>query len=328
VRNVRSRPDAPAVPGIIETLTMGFEVVNRMPWVLALPVTVDLLLWLGPKLSIAALSERLAERVLAMVGDAGGAAGSTAEGQIGQLVQQIDVLRGIARSLNLLSLLAPGGFAMASAVPAERGGLGGQVELGSASLVVVIGTGLLLLGVGLACLWLGAIAQQLRDGEISAPRLLWAVPRYWLSIIGFFALLIGGALAVSLPLMAVATVTQLFVPALGTFLTLFVAVALQLLLIWALLYLSFFADAIVVSEVGPIRAATSSVRVVSSNFWSALGFIIITWVIMRGLYEIWQGLAQAPVGLALAIFGNGYVESGLAAASMLFYRNRIARSTS
>ena len=325
MRNVGSRSDAPAVPGIIETLTMGFEVVNRMPLVLALPVALDLLLWLGPKLSVATLGERLAERILAMVAEAGQ---SAAEGQIGQLVQQIELLRGLARSVNLLALLAPGGFAMASAVPAEQSGLGGQVELVSASQVVLIALGLLLLGIGLACLWLGAIAQQLRDGEVSAPRLLRTVPRYWLSIVGFFAILLGGAMAISLPLMAVATVTQLFVPALGTFLTLFVAVALQLLLIWALLYLSFFADAIVVSEVGPIRAAANSVRVVSSNFWSALGFIIITWVIMRGLHVVWQGLAQAPIGLALAIFGNGYVESGLAAASMLFYRNRIARSTS
>lgn len=316
------------MPGIIETLSMGFGIVNRVPWVLAVPVALDLLLWLGPKLSIATLGERFVERTLAMIGGAGQTAGVTAEGQLGQVTQQLELVRGVTRTFNLLSLLAFGGFAMESAVPPERGGLGGQVELLSASQVAVVAFGLLLLGVALTCLWLGAIAQELRDGRISAPRLLRAVPRYWLSIVGFFAMLIGGALGVTLPLMAVAAVTQLFVPALGAFLTLFIAVALQLLLIWALLYLAFFADAIVLSEVGPIRAAASSIRVVSSNFWSALGFIIITWVIMRGLHVIWQGLAQAPVGLALAIFGNGYVESGLAAASLLFYRNRIARSTS
>jgi hypothetical protein len=315
------------VPGIIETLGQGFEVVHRIPWVLALPVGLDLLLWLGPRLSVAGLGERLADRVRAVAAE-GGAAGVEGSEQLEQLGQQVELLRGAAGSLNLLSLLAPGGFALASAVPAERSGLGGQVELGSASLVVLLGLGLLLLGVALSCLWLGAIAQQLREGGVSAARLARAVPRYWLSIVGFFGIMVGLALAISLPLVAIAAVAQRAAPLLGTFLFLFVAVALQLLVIWALLYLSFFAAAVVVSGVGPLRAASNSVRLVSANFWSALGFIIITWVIMAGLHVVWQGLAQAPAGLALAIVGNGYVESGLAAASLLFYRNRIARSTS
>ena len=114
------------------------------------------------------------------------------------------------------------------------------------------------------------------------------------------------------------------VPLLGSVFVL-AAIGVQLLLFW---YLFFFSDAVVVSEVGPVRAALYSIRLVLTNFWPAFGFIIITWVIMRGLHVVWQGLAQAPIGLALAIFGNGYVESGLAAASMLFYRNRITRLTS
>ena len=77
----------------------------------------------------------------------------------------------------------------------------------------------------------------------------------------------------------------------------------------------------------PVRAALNSIRVVSSSFWSSLGFIIITWVIMSGMGLIWGSLARAPAGQAVAILGNGYIESGLAAASMLFYRNRIARLT-
>jgi hypothetical protein len=215
-----------------------------------------------------------------------------------------------------------------SAVPSARGGLGPQVELSSASQVVLLGLVLLLLGVGLGCLWLGAIALQLRDGGVSPGRLLLAVPRYWASIVGFAALVIGVSLAVALPLGAVVLLAMQYLPALGVFLFFFVGVATQLLGIWALLYLSFFAAAVVVSDVGPLRAAASSIRLVSSHFWSALGFIIITWVIMGGLHVVWQGLAQTPEGLALAIFGNGYIESGLAAASLLFYRNRIARSTS
>jgi hypothetical protein len=314
------------VPGIIDTLSAGFQLVNRAPWVLAVPIALDLLLWLGPRLSVATLGERAVAGLLAMVTEAGAAAGAAAEGQVEGFQQGLEALRMIVSSFNLLSLLAFGGFAMESAVPLDQGGAAGRVELLSAGQVALVALVLILLGVALACLWLGAIAQLVRDGRGSAGRLLYSLPRYWLAVVGFLALLVGAALAITLPLMLLAAVAQLFVPALGTFLTLFVAVALQLLVIWAVLYLFFFADAVVVSEVGPLRAAANSVRVVSLNFWATLGFIIITWVIMRGLHIIWQSLAQAPVGLALAILGNGYVESGLAAASMLFYSNRIART--
>lgn len=318
---------APPVPGIIDTLSAGFQLINRAPWVLAVPIALDLLLWFGPRLSVATLGESAIGGLLAAVNAAGANAGAEAEGQIEGFRQGIEALRLIANSFNLLTLLAPGGFAPESAVPLEKGGLGGQIELLSSGQVALAGLVLLLLGLAIACVWLGAIAQLVRDGRGSAGRLLLTVPRYWLSVVGFLALTFGGVLAITLPLLLLAAVAQLAVPALGAFLTLFVAVALQLLVIWALLYLFFFADAVVVSEVGPLRAVANSVRVVSLNFWATLGFIIITWVIMRGLHVIWQTLAQAPVGLALAILGNGYVESGVAAASMLFYRNRIARST-
>jgi hypothetical protein len=314
------------VPGIIDTLSAGFQLVNRAPWVLAVPIALDLLLWLGPRLSVATLGERAVARMLAMVTEAGAAAGAAAEGQIEGFRAGLEALRLLVGGFNLLSLLAFGGFAMESAVPLDQGGTAGRVELLSGGQVALVAFVLLLLGIGLAALWLGAIAQLVRDGRGSAARLAVSVPRYWLAIVGFVALLIGGALAVTLPLLLLAAIAQVFVPALGTFLTLFVAVALQLLVIWAVLYLFFFADAVVVSELGPLKAAASSIRVVSLNFWATLGFIIITWVIMRGLHVVWQSLAQAPVGLALAILGNGYVESGLAAASMLFYSNRIART--
>jgi hypothetical protein len=323
---VKEGEQAPPVPGIIDTLSAGFQIVNRAPWVLAVPIALDLLLWLGPRLSIATLAGRAVAGMSTMVTQAGAAAGAAAEGQVEGFRQGLEALQTLASTFNMLSLLAFGGFALESAVPPEQGGAAGQVELLSGGLVLLLAIVLLVLGIGLAALWLGGIAQLVRDGQLSAARLFVKLPRYWLSIIGFLALLIGGAIAITLPLLLLAAVAQLFVPALGTFLTLFVAVALQLLVIWSLLYLFFFADAVVVSEVGPIRAAANSIKVVSLNFWATLGFIIITWVIMRGLHIIWQSLAQAPVGLALAIFGNGYVESGLAAASMLFYRNRIART--
>jgi hypothetical protein len=319
------KPAAQSVPGVIDTLTAGFQVVHRLPWVLGFPVALDLVVWLGPRVSAGLVLDRLLVGLTELLRQGAGAAGGTALGQVDQLQTQIDALRGGAAALNVLSLLAFGGFLMHSAVPQDVGGLGGRVDLTSGWLLLFVLLALLLLGVALACIWLGAIAQQARDGQFSASRLARTAPRYWLTIVAFVGLVIAGGLGVAIPLALVSAVGQLIAPAVGAFLGLMVALAIQLAIFWALLYLYFFVDAVVISEVGPIRAATSSVRVVSSNFWSTLGFIIITWVIMSGMGLIWGSLARLPAGQLVSIVGNGYVESGLAAASMLFYRNRISR---
>lgn len=308
------------MPGVIDTLQHGFSTVHRLPWVLGIPLAIDGLLWLGPRLSVTQLSGRLVDQLAAMARSV-----PDAQSQLQGVEAQVALLRGAGESFNVLSLLAFGGFAMHSAVPSAAGGRGGTLELQSGPLALIAALGLALVGALMAAFWLGAIAQGVRGEPPSLARLVVAAPRYWLAIVGFFAIALGIVVGVSLPLGLVAALAQIFAPVLGTFLALFLAVAFQLLAIWALLYLFFFADAVVVSEVGPIRAAGYSVRVVAANFWSTLGFIIITWVIMSGLDVIWRALAQAPVGVALAILGNGYIESGLAAASMLFYRHRFTQ---
>ncbi len=49
--------------GVIESIQGGFNLVNRRPWLLLLPVIVDLVLWRGPKLSLASLVQRVQELV-------------------------------------------------------------------------------------------------------------------------------------------------------------------------------------------------------------------------------------------------------------------------
>src|ERR1044071_10211247 len=76
-RDVRpvAREAEPSVPGVIDTLTDGFQLVNRAPGLLLVPVLLDLLLWLGPKLSVARLGERALSRLVPPVEPPGAAAG-------------------------------------------------------------------------------------------------------------------------------------------------------------------------------------------------------------------------------------------------------------
>ncbi|HEX5417844.1 MAG TPA: hypothetical protein VFZ25_19475, partial [Chloroflexota bacterium] len=140
-----------------------------------------------------------------------------------------------------------------------------------------------------------------------------------------FLLAIGVIFVVSLVVGIGVSVVSLVAPPVGSFLWLLVTALAQIAGVLFLIYLFFLTDAIVVSEVGPIRAAVSSTRVVANNFWSSVGFIGLVYIITLGMQIIWSGLAQNPVGTVIAIAGNAYIASGLAAASMLFYKNRVTR---
>ena len=311
-------------PGIIDTLSAGFQTINRMPWIMAIPVCLDLLLWLGPRITIRGIAERGLLSIASML-PAMTQASATSTDQADQLQRYIDLVRGGLEFFNLLSLLLVSGSMMHSAVMPNRGGGAGTVELNSVASAFGLSLIFILVGIAIACLWFGAIAQQVRDGKVDFARLIRAAPRYWVTIVGFILLVIALMIGVSIPLSFLSALLQVVAPTIGSFVTILLAIVLQLSVFWALLYLFFFTDAVVVSEVGPIRAALNSMRVVTAHFWSALGLILITWVIIAGMGVVWGSLSQVPIGQAAAIVANGYVESGLAAASLLFYSNRISR---
>ena len=53
-----ARAEATRPPGVIDTLTAGYSVVNRSPWVLLIPILLDVFLWLGPQISLAPVVDR------------------------------------------------------------------------------------------------------------------------------------------------------------------------------------------------------------------------------------------------------------------------------
>ncbi|HEY3109520.1 MAG TPA: hypothetical protein VGL23_12245, partial [Chloroflexota bacterium] len=259
MRPAARQAEAP-VPGVIDTLSAGFQLVNRAPGLLLIPVLLDLLLWLGPRLSVAGLAERALSRLIPTVE------------QLGQDDRQIALIREAAQAFNLLSLLAFSGWTIHTAVPPERSGAAGVIEISTVSILAALTVGLSLAGIAFGCVWLGALAQHVRDGRLDLGRLLAAAPRYWLAIVGFLALATVAAVALMVPLTMAAVVVQIVAPASGA--TVGAQFLFWVALLVALIFLTFLIDAIVVSEVGPVRAALNSIRVVSSNFWSSLGFII------------------------------------------------------
>jgi hypothetical protein len=92
--------------------------------------------------------------------------------------------------------------------------------------------------------------------------------------------------------------------------------------IWLYIYLFFFVNALILNDTGILRAIWNSFSVVRRNFWSTIGLMLLIGLIGAGFSIIWRMLSTSSWGTLLAIVGNAYISSSLAAASFTFYRDR------
>jgi hypothetical protein len=189
------------------------------------------------------------------------------------------------------------------------------------NLAVLLGIQLLALIVGLlvTSIYILSLADVVRGVKSEQ----WL--RRWLrgfgSIIVIAAVFIGIGLLIVVPLSLVITFVLLLSPLLAQMIVL----AMLALLIWLFFTASFSFDAVFVSEQGPLRALLSSLYIVQRSFWGAAALFLVSWVILEGMSLVWQPLSATTIGLVIAIAGSAYISSGLAAAHLIFYRDRLSR---
>jgi len=327
--------------GLIDTLSSGFRVVQRRPWLFLLPVLMDLWLWLGPRWSIQPLMDRL-----------------LSWWQFQNLPTELapaalpyrEMMQAIGANFNLWWLMDSNPTWLRTALP----GLAEPASLGAAPGVTTIqplamllwAPLLLLLGVALGSIFMAAVASQVAhlraagqpaDGSAQPPSA--TTPErptgiaFWLrrALRTFvLAVLLGlAALAllvvVTLLLSLLLTPVLLFAPQIGAG----VASMASLLIGWlaVVAYMMFyFVLAAIVSDGGGLRQALwRSFNVVHRNFWSTIGLVLLVTLILWGFGLIWQRLAAAsPLGVLVAIVGNAVLITGLTAARLIFYQERCA----
>lgn len=322
--------------GIVDCLSTGFEKVNGMLWVLLFPLAMGIFLWRGPQLSAApAIGDLLSWYTQALPPGAFDV-DSGADALVGgaQGAEQMQDMLAMLGDLNLFSFLTLGiGIAGRGSIPGPPLGAGlplftmpaiSQPLSALALAIALYGLGLLL-----GASYLGLIGQRVRGEVTSLRRLGRAVWRYWLSMVAFLLALAVAIFAASIPTTLLLGLTFAFAAAAVPLIFALSVAMWQVAGIWLTLFTFFLVDAVVVGELGPLQAAKSSVRLVGRHFWSAAGFILLYLIITYGMLLIWMRLADEPWGIALALLGNAYITSGLAAASMVYYRTRanaLARS--
>jgi hypothetical protein len=310
--------------GVIDSLSAGFGAVNRIIWILLFPLVLDLFLWLGPQVSMAPI----ARRALSFYDQISAAAFTDAAAQASGSEVIRPALEALGSNFNLLSLLMGSLISIPSAAVSPLNGQEGAIQLDRTVVLAIAVIALVAIGTLLGCLYLGLIAHQVRDGRVDFRRLRQRVWTYWLSVLGYGLMLLGLGIGVGI------ASSVLFLLGAAISIQIGIAIVAMMTLIWSglvfvlVVFTFFLTDAIVISEVGPWQALVNSVRVVSQNVSSTLGFMLLTWVILGGTQVIWTWLPNQTWGSLAAILANAYVGSGLAAASLVFYHNRFERLSS
>lgn len=290
---------------VIDTLSAGYAAVNRQLWVLALPIVASLYFAYGQPISLAPLLSQAGTAVAALPTD-DRTTTSEAVTLLG-LLEGVDMRQPLLR-LNYLPLAS-------SAI----------VAAGPGALVVRTGgqlLGLLALLNGVGLLLSAFYLQQIAGAVAAAPASVGARLGAWARLAGALALwaalivLVGVGVAVPYLLIG-ALVSAVVPPALPV-----VVVAFGFMVFWAGIYIGFSAEAMALDGVGPLRAVVRSARLVRRNFLPTVGLLLLVWLISAGLDLVWRQIGAGPLGLALACVASAYVGSGLAAARMLFYRER------
>lgn len=304
--------------GIIDTLSAGFATVTRRPWLILFSLLLDGYLWFGVRLSALPFIES-AVRSFSL---------PQTEMDVAVIEQQWAIVRDailtIGKETNFFSLLASGPVSIPSLfsrLPAQQTAMG-QIVVRDGSTFWALVVLLSVTGLFLACLYLGLLAQAVRDDQIRVGRWLHRVWVHWIRLLIVGLALLAVSVGLLVPVLLLVALISAVSPAFGMFMSTTVGLGLLWVGVWISIHLFFVADAVILGESGPMQAVWNSFQVVGRNFWPALGLIVLINVIGEGLFLIWSRLTTNGWGMAVAMAANAYVGAGLAAASLIFYQER------
>ena len=297
-----------APPGIFETIATSLSALLERPLLFAIPITLDLYLWGGVRLSPAALTEPLAR----WLDEQGGADAEWMVDALGRLGATGDMMA-------LIGWLVPTLVAAVDSDDLFELWSRPDVVPSNAWLVLALIPLLLLVAVGLGMVFGVTLAGVVRDRTLRPASLIRAAVLAAIRYVAFVALVVAVIAAVVVP----AAIGSAIFLAVGVNVLPLLGTALALPAVVAAICLAFVGEAIILAEVGPLRAAYLSFGVVRRNVWPTIGMLAVLVIVTASLPRLFAAVTGTAPGLAVAVLGNAFVATGLALARMQFFYDRL-----
>lgn len=319
--------------GVIGCLTAGFEMLSQNLLVVSLPVVLDLVLWLGPRVSLWPLLQDVIQLLTSQP--------SADPEMMGQVEQAVILMEQFGEQFNLLSVLGGVPMFQVPSLLARRAPVAGsplgvpRVFSVSSALALLPWWGVLALaGLVLGFLYLNEIAHQVEDahrGELEGAGVTdegrggaqddslragaWKLLRFLAFAFGLMAI---GSVILPLWILMVALGAAIAQP-----LGILIWVGGVGMVSYAALHLLFVIPGLLLGGRRLLRAVSESILLSHVSLSSVFGFVLLAVVIYEGLGYAWSLPPSDSWVMLIGIVGNAFVATGLTVAAFVFYRDRV-----
>jgi|WetSurMetagenome_2_1015567.scaffolds.fasta_scaffold98677_2 hypothetical protein len=302
-------------PGLIASLTAGFNTVATHIYLILFPVALDILLWMGPHLRIKVLFEPVLQDYYRMAAEMN----TPDTASIMKMVQQSWSF--ILDQFNMFGLLRtfPIGvtnlFSTLDSVPVKTPwGSAPTFEVKSFLSFLGLWLVLTLAGVMAGSLYFREIARKLAPEKKSSTlaSILWEISQMVALNISFFVILFILLIPIGLVLLFMAQINSALAQIAGFFMLLF--------LIWILLPLIFSPHGVFALRQNVLVSMLTSVRLVRFFLPGTGLFFLVSLLISMGLDRIWLiEPAKASWMSLIGVLGHGFITTALISASFAYY---------
>jgi hypothetical protein len=313
---------ATTLPGVLATISAGFDLTARHLWLIVLPVVLDLFYWLGPQLRFQKLIERLFqnlnEQLLEM---------QPAEAEVLELGAQLVDAAPQATQTNLFTTLTVqliGVPALMVGLVPETTPLTTQVfEVNNWSTWLGMFLIFSLMGLLLTALFYTLVAvaiskQTPEMNQLNAVQWGNRILSSWLRLIGLALIFLFIVMILYIPLSFIGTILLLINNTLGL-----IALLVGLfIIIWVIIALSMAPYGIVLNGRPLLRAIVESVRLVQAYLPFVI-YLLVTVLLIGAILDWLLFTVENGTWLTLVnIVGHAFVSTALVAAVFIFYRDR------
>ncbi len=298
---------------MFRTFLAGFNTVANHVYLILLPVVIDLVLWLGPKLRLKTLllpviDELTKEMILVAPTDLVETVKSTQT-----LWSQTLDHYNLATAIRTLPVGIPSLMARLSPMDSPLA-WNPIIELSSINWAVASLGILMTLGFLLGSLYFYMITL-----ETEKDRKNFDFKEYLLNYVNslaLFGLLLGVAILISIPLLIILSLLSLFGPSIAQFFILLAGFGL----LWIIIPLIFSVHGIFVLKKKPVQSAIFSIRLVRF-FLPGTGLFFMTAALVSELLnKLWMLPEPNTWLMLLGVGGHAFVVTGLVVASFIYYR--------
>lgn len=304
----------PVFPSLWDTLKAGLDLTTKHLWLILLPVLLDGLYWLGPRLSIRPVVESFMTLMIEQ---------AAAPEQSASMIEQYEEFQELyAGAINLFSSLnlpligVP--TLMSGVIPAQTPIQTTTIELDNVGLILLLVGLFSVVGLLLSIVYYSLVAQAVHEEGVHISWLWRKLPHQTMSLALMLMVigLVGGIFFV--PFFCLSLFASYFNITFA-FLLAFVGMMPGMTLV---LYSFFSPHGVLFYDRPPLSAIRESIALVRAHQSTAVSLFILLYLLSYGMTWLWR-LADDGSWLTLvSIVGHGFVSTALAAATFIFYRDR------